>query len=225
MTSVRKDFSAVPVDTSGAPPSMRERILARALHLFNQSGIEYVAVRELARELGIRGGNITHHFPTKDDIIVAIASRLREIDESTVALPESPTLYGFMEMNHQVFRNHHEFRCLFLSLPKLMQNPEIAEHLGNTVVARREGVLLNYLTRLQEAGLLTRTLGRSEAARIVSFMALVHHGWIIDGSVSYRERSPEWRMSHYLHVVADHLRGFATIGGRVELQRFVRELD
>jgi AcrR family transcriptional regulator len=225
MTNHEEELSTIPFDTSGDAPSMRERILARALHLFNQSGIEYVAVRELARDLGIKGGNITHYFPTKDDIIVALASRLQEIDERTVSLPGNPTLYGFMEMNHQVFRNHHEFRCLFLSLPKLMQNPAIAGHLRSTVAARREGVLLNYLTRLQEAGLLTRTLGRSEATRIVSFLALVHHGWIIDGSVSFRERSPGWRMSHYLHIVADHLRGFATIGGRVELQRFVRELD
>lgn len=43
----------------------KERIVSKALELFNEHGIEYVGLRELAAHLGIRVSNITYYFPTK----------------------------------------------------------------------------------------------------------------------------------------------------------------
>ncbi len=47
----------------------REIILDKALKMFNERGIEYVGLRELAGVLGIRVSNITYYFPTKDDLV------------------------------------------------------------------------------------------------------------------------------------------------------------
>ena len=46
-----------------------EKILAKALEMFNERGIEYVGMRELAATLNIRVSNITYYFPTKDDLV------------------------------------------------------------------------------------------------------------------------------------------------------------
>ena len=45
-----------------------EKILSKALELFNARGIEYVGLRELAGILEMRVSNITYYFPTKDEL-------------------------------------------------------------------------------------------------------------------------------------------------------------
>jgi AcrR family transcriptional regulator len=201
--------------------TLRERILERALELFNERGIEYVGVRELARDLGIKGGNITYHFPTKDDLVVAIGLELRKLNDATIRLPSEPSLEGFLEMLRQAFQNHHRFRCLFLSLPKLLlQNEALAAAYLPTKEAERRSVLLNYLERLQDSGLLRRNVTSEERRRIVSFCALLTRGWIGDGRVSFPDATPQWQMDHYLHLLVDHLTDFAALRGRAELRRF-----
>lgn len=201
--------------------TLRERILQRALELFNERGIEYVGVRELARDLGIQAGNISYHFPTKDDLVLAIGLQLRELNDATIRLPDELSLIGFLEMLEQAFRNHHRFRCLFLSLPKLLiQNDEMAAaYVGTREVARRQ-VIEGYLKELGESGLLRLELTDHERRRITSFCALVARGWIGDAWVSFPDATPEWQMDHYLHLVVDHLHGFATPRGRTQLARY-----
>ena len=213
-----------PASEKDRPLPMRMRILERALQLFNERGIEYVAIRELARDLGIKGGNITYHFPTRDDLVLAIAEQVREADAEAIRVPRNPTLYDFLEMHRASFRNHHRFRCLFLSLPRLLDNERLADGLRAAMEAGGSGVVPQYLTKLRDAGAMVRTLGSREIERISAFIALVNHGWLADAAITMPHLDPEAQMAQYLQIIADHLRGFATIGGRVDLQRFMREL-
>lgn len=208
--------------TSDAPaPTTRERILSRALELFNERGIEYVGVRELARELELQPGNISYHFSTKDDLVLAIGLQLRELNDATIALPGTPTLEGLLETLRQAFRNHWRYRCLFLSLPKLLeQNEAMAEAYVRTREVERRELLHGWLERLVDGGLLRSGVTSEERWRIATFCALVARGWIGEGRVSFPDASPEWRMDHYLHIVADHLEGYATPRGAAELARF-----
>ena len=207
------------------PPTLRERILHRALERFNAEGIEYVGIRDLARDLGIKGGNITYYFPTKDELVAAVGLRLRELNDRTIRVPEHPSLLAYMRMLRQAFQNHWRFRCLFMSMPNLMaQNVALSATYIGPVEKGRRRVIGDYLARLQDAGLLDPGITDEERERIVGFIALASRGWIGDASLSFRNRSPEWCMAYYLRVVADHLRGFATASGRRELARFEAEL-
>lgn len=49
--------------------STRERILRTAISLFAQKGFHKVTMREIAKECGIKGASIYHHFPSKDSIL------------------------------------------------------------------------------------------------------------------------------------------------------------
>jgi len=117
---------------------MRERILQRAVELFNERGVEYVGIRELAKDLGIKGGNINYYFPTKDDLVVAVGGLLRDRNDATLRIPESPSLSGYMEMLAAAFRNQYMFRGLFLSMPNLMlRNRKLAASYVGSVERQR----------------------------------------------------------------------------------------
>ena len=49
----------------------------KALEWFNERGIEYVGLRELASVLNIRVSNISYYFPTKDDLVYALSLELK----------------------------------------------------------------------------------------------------------------------------------------------------
>jgi AcrR family transcriptional regulator len=215
-----------PPDGSGLSPGLRERILERALERFNAEGIEYVGVRELAKDLGVKGGNITYYFPTKDDLVAAVGAQLRDLNDATIAVPETPSLLVFLRMVQQVFLNHYRFRCLFLSLPNLMRhNEKVAAGYVGPVERRRRQVLATYLDSVRRAGSIHASTSAEALERLVGFVGLVSRSWIGDASISHRERDPRWCMTHYLLMVCDHLRGFATDQGRQELAIFEAELQ
>jgi len=207
------------VKNLGGEP-MRERILQRAVELFNERGVEYVGVRELAKDLGIKGGNITYYFPTKDDLVVAVAGLLRQRNDATLRIPASPSLSAYMAMLTAAFQNQYAFRGLFLSMPNLMlRNQKLAAGYVGSVEKERRRVLRDYLAALQAAGYLRPNVEGEVLDRTVSFIGLVTRGWIGDASISFRDRTPDWCMAHYLAITADHLAGLATEQGLADLRR------
>src|SRR5688572_10407957 len=170
---------------------MREQILDRAVELFNDRGVEYVGIRELAKDLGIKGGNITYYFPTKDDLVVAVAQRLLALNNATVRIPEDPSLSGYVAMIEQTFLNHYAYRGLFMSMPNMMkQNEKLAAGYVGTTEKERRRVLRGYLEALRDNGLLRDDLKGGELDRAVSFMGLIARSWIGDASITFRDRDP-----------------------------------
>jgi AcrR family transcriptional regulator len=199
---------------------VREEILDRAVELFNERGVEYVGIRELAKELGIKGGNITYYFATKDDLVVGVAQRLRALNNATVRIPEEPSLSAYVAMLEQTFRNHYAFRGLFMSMPNMMrQNAKLAAGYVGTTEKERRRVLRAYLEALRDAGLLRDDLTAGELERAVSFMGLLARAWIGDASITFRDRSAEWCMRHYRDIAVDYLSALATAQGREDLAR------
>ena len=52
--------------------ALREDIITTATALFNKRGYHRVGMRDIAADLGISTGNLTYHFPKKQDILQAI---------------------------------------------------------------------------------------------------------------------------------------------------------
>jgi AcrR family transcriptional regulator len=199
---------------------VRDDILDRAIDLFNERGIEYVGIRELAKDLGIKGGNITYYFPTKDDLVLAVALRLRERNDATIRLPEQPSFAAYVEMLQQAFRNHWTFRCLFMSMPNLLaHNPKLAAGYIGAKESERRRVVRDFLEALRADGSIRPDVDDAALDRAVSFISLVSRSWIGDASISFRNRSAAWSMQHYLQIIMDFLAGIATAKGRRDLAR------
>jgi AcrR family transcriptional regulator len=64
----------------------RERIVEVAGRLADAEGLEAVSVRRLAAELGVRGPSLYNHFPTKAEIVDAVADAVvAQVDVSAFA--------------------------------------------------------------------------------------------------------------------------------------------
>src|SRR5687768_2123321 len=110
-----------------------EKILSKALEMFNERGVEYVGLRELAGLLEMRVSNITYYFPTKDDLVYQLSVELNQLNSKVLVADEHITISTFIEMLRTVFYNHLKFRCLLLSFVHLMeQNKKISTRYNQT---------------------------------------------------------------------------------------------
>src|ERR1043165_3123918 len=93
-----------------------EKIVQAALRMFNEGGIEYVGMRELAADLGMRIGNLTYYFPTKDDLVFSISQAYTESNSKIHSELPVKSLYDFLHKNKLLFENGLKYQCLLLSM-------------------------------------------------------------------------------------------------------------
>jgi AcrR family transcriptional regulator len=201
----------------------RYKILDKALEMFNERGIEYVGLRELALILEIRVSNITYYFPTKDDLVYALSLELRKENAEIIVERESLTMLAFLQMLHRVFQNHVRFRCLLLSVVHLMQqNKHMAEEYKKTQNVRNATIRSN-LQVLTDAGYL-RVTDETDLEFLVSGISLISRFWISEAAVSFRKLSTDQQIHHYLSLLAKLLMPYCTEKARKDIQMFLENL-
>jgi AcrR family transcriptional regulator len=201
-----------------------EKILAKALVMFNERGIEYVGLRELAAILDMRVSNITYYFPTKDDLVYQIAVALNESNSKLFVHNPAVTLEGFIHMLKLVYENQLTYKCLFLSFVHLMeQNKKIALRYQQTQTNRFNTLRLNLQTLVQSGELLIED--DKELEIVHSTLTLVNRFWISEAQISYRHLSARQQVNHYILIVTRLLLPYASPEGATKLKLLLKNAD
>jgi AcrR family transcriptional regulator len=202
----------------------KDKILDKALEMFNERGIEYVGLRELAGILDMRVGNITYYFPTKDDLVYELSLALRKKNSEIMVPSENITLTRFLEIQYKVFQHHQQFRCLMLSFVHLMQqNKLIAEAYKETQKARKNTIKTN-LKVLTESGYL-HVKDEAELEFLVTTLALISRFWISEAAISFRNQTSEQQIRYYLKLVTTLFLPYSTSKGKKEISLYLENLE
>ncbi|RYY23477.1 MAG: TetR/AcrR family transcriptional regulator [Chitinophagaceae bacterium] len=202
----------------------QQKILDKALEMFNERGIEYVGLRELAAVLGIRVGNITYYFPTKDDLVFALSAELSKSNGSILVTDENLTITGFLETQYKLFQNQQRFRCLLLSFVHIMtQNKKLADVYKHTQNKRLEAFRKNIRT-LAAKGYL-KLQQESQADVLVSALSLIGRFWISEAAISFRNLTGEQQVRHYINLIANLFLPFASARGKKDIKTFLKEFQ
>jgi AcrR family transcriptional regulator len=197
----------------------RDKILDKALEMFNERGIEYVGLRELASVLDMRVSNITYYFPTKDDLVYALSLELSKANAAIIVEQENLTMAAFLEMLYRVFQNHIKFRCLLLSVVHLTkQNKHMAAAYKKTQKTRNTTIQSN-LQSLEHSGYL-KIKDETDREFLVSGISLISRFWISEAAISFRQLSVAEQMRYYLFLITKLLMPHATIKARAEIRNF-----
>lgn len=200
-----------------------EKILAKALEMFNERGIEYVGMRELAATLNIRVSNITYYFPTKDDLVNQLSLELNNLNSTVFVANENMSVSSFLEMLSNVFRNHVKYRCLLLSFVHLMeQNKVISVRYKKTEKDRNTVIRSNVKALVKSAYL--KVEDESDIEFLTSTLSLIIRFWISEAAVSHSRLSVQGQINHYLSMVIKLLSSFSTAKAKKELEAFSERL-
>ena len=196
-----------------------ERIVAKALEMFNQSGVEYVGMRELAAALDMRVGNVTYYFPTKDDLVNRISLDLAEENNKIIIPVEDVTMRTFFEMVDQVFHNHVKYRCLMLSFVHIMARNPIISKRYSKIQSRRNETWFNNIQALKKGKYISAEI--KEIDFLVSTISLIARFWISEAAVSYKGLSEPQQLQHYMQMIARIFLPYATAKGKKELEELM----
>jgi len=198
----------------------KTKITEKALGLFNQNGIEYVGMRELAASLGMQIGNITYYFPTKNDLVNQLAVDLSALNAKILTPPGNLSMLSFLEMRARVFENQYAYRCLFLSFVHLIkQNPIIAKRYKKVEKERAEGLIDN-IKMLEKEKYLKIDSGE-DIAFLASTMGLIARFWISEAAISYNHLPVDHQIRHYSGLIAKIVAPFATKRGHTQIDEFL----
>lgn len=101
-----------------------ERILNTALRLFNQFGVDRVPVYKIAADIGISPGNLTYHFPRKQDIIYQLIDNLEAEASVVLTSKRNPGASELAEYLIRLFRLMWRYHFFFESLTYLTETDE-----------------------------------------------------------------------------------------------------
>ena len=201
----------------------RGKILDKALEMFNERGIEYVGLRELAAILDIRVGNITYYFPTKDDLIFELSQELGKANSEVIIKDENLTMFTFLDMMKRVFYNHVRFRCLLLSFVHVMQQNKLVKTAYKKRQSERAETIRSNLETLVEKGYIKVEEGDLDF--LVSAISLISRFWISEAAVSLRNLETDDQVKHYLIMITKLLLPYTGVKGKNEMARFVEGLS
>ena len=185
----------------------RARILTAAAQLFEQQGYRSVSMRAIAAQLGISVGNLTYHFPHKQDIATALA----EQEMTAIILPEEatlPALDGYLRRMLLSLVDHARMfddPLLFEDLPWCQQ--ENADR-----ITRLQQNLERLLSQL---GRFRQELRGQTLQDVITLIMFSHVGWQQKVSVSRQPAGAA--VEDMMRIQWLLLRPYLTEEGRAEL--------
>ncbi len=201
----------------------KDKIILEAVKLFNEQGLHFVGVRELARALQISPGNLSYHFSRKDDIIVEILKRLRVANNKAYREYQegAATLERFFVLLRQVFQNQYDFRGItLLSVRQIFKDLSALGFDYDAVQKKRKAFFRNTFQAFIEDGRLKEEREREDIEFLVSVMTLIGRFWLSESQVSFRNWEREKVIDYYLRLLARHFLLFATEKGAREIHAF-----
>lgn len=203
----------------------KERILEVSLNLFNTIGLNQVGVRQIAQALNISPGNLSYHFPRKEDLILTLIHRLSALNDQAYQdfFAGPANLDRYLQTLHLVFNNQYHYRGLLLAGQRDVQSfMTQAGYNYPATESKRLQTLRDIIEKLVEHQQLKAE--SEDIDFLISFMSLFARFWIQESSLSQRFNQPQDTIRHYLRLLAAQFSLFATDNGKQEIRRFLSSL-
>jgi AcrR family transcriptional regulator len=103
----------------------RERILTTAYRLFTRRGIRAVGTEEVIAQSGVAKATLYRHFPSKNDLVLAVLQRREElwtlemVEQQSRLRGDTPEeqLLAIFDVFHDWFQEHEEYDgCSFINV-------------------------------------------------------------------------------------------------------------
>ncbi|MGQ0835291.1 MAG: TetR/AcrR family transcriptional regulator [Gammaproteobacteria bacterium] len=156
-----------------------QRIIERAVELFNEHGVKAISLNRIAESLNISPGNLHYHYRTKDDVILAIFERLKN-DPSQVSERDclTPTLAHMRWMFERYSSLVWRYRFFFRELSALTEEIPLVRHSYFENRRERMAALEHFFETLIDVGVMRRPEPPATVALLVALSWMVSDHWI-----------------------------------------------
>lgn len=157
----------------------RARILTAARALFNARGVAQVATRDIAAYLGMSQGNLTYHFPKRDQLVESLyLEAMDKLGAQVAAVSEGAfSLFRLFELQQVQATLQEQYWFLWMDFTAIRQaHSAIADHFKQQLLQRQE-TFHQMLIALQEAGYMQGDLPHKAKGYLFEQMLLIGNFW------------------------------------------------
>lgn len=200
----------------------KDRILSKALDLFNEKGVKNVTLRQIALTLRMSQGNLNYHFKTKAEIVSQLYFELvekmdREMDKVTES---QPTLHFLRESAFVSMNVLYGYRFITRDLYHVLgSNEALKSHYLQLQQKRKQQYVLMF-QNLKKEGLMREEELEGEFDRLYERMNILGDNWI--NAADFFRQESESKVSDYHALLFEVIYPYLTKKGKEQYLEMIR---
>ncbi|CAD0220966.1 TetR/AcrR family transcriptional regulator [Chryseobacterium sp. D764] len=159
----------------------KDKILSKALELFNDKGYNNITTRHIAAELNISAGNLHYHFRHSEDIIKILFSELiLKMDEllSQMKKIENKSLEDLYQFTYSICEIFYSYRFIFVNFIDILnQIPEIESRYEGINFSRKEEFQLIF-SDLQKSNIVQKDVPHFILDCLIEQIFIIADNWL-----------------------------------------------
>lgn len=193
----------------------KDRILEKALELFNEKGISSVSSKHISDALGISYGNLCYHFPRKDDIILQLYLNMQtRVDEQFKNIEQEVLNFEFMLPKLRVlFEEIYRYKFIYLGITKVVRHFDYIKNHSKQQVKLRGMMLHNMGEFLVKEGYMKPFKAEKHKDMLVNALLMITNSWVSDAETFY-EGAEDEKVDYYMQLYFNLIFPLLTDKGR-----------
>jgi len=186
-----------------------EKIVGKALTLFNEKGVDQVSSLEISQSLNISYGNLTYHYKKKDDIVLALYAQMQQsLNTSINRLVQcifEETFYP--KLVNEIFDVIWNYRFIYLNINSLMNQFEFICESEKSYYATRIKILNRAKKYLIQEGYLKPEINNNYES-LIQNLNMILYAWITDAKLFYEgdeDKKIDIYVSLFYNVALTHV--------------------
>lgn len=163
-------------------------IADKAREVFNAKGVGTASLRDIAEALGIAYGNLTYHFPKKEDLVLHLYLGMMEAHRLVSAAfspspnpdPKAGLLRSLIRAPGATFALSLEYLFLFRDFAEIMRDFPIVAAIQRRTVEARKAALGGLFGALQAQGLLRKDLEPADISHLMDMSGAMRTFFFMD---------------------------------------------
>lgn len=200
----------------------KEKILAKALQLYNEKGVEIVTSRQIAMALNMSQGNLCYHFPKKEAIIVALYEQLvKKFDDLYLQFSTAPSdnkippLQVFLTIINITNQYFIDYKFLMLNFVQIMRwHPSIKAHYQALTLERTQQNI-NLFSYFQQIGILKTEQYEGQYLQIIEQFMILNNFWLSHAEILFQSKESA-KIDHFNQLVGSFIFPYLTEKGQKE---------
>ncbi len=163
----------------------KDRILEKALLLFNEKGLATITLRKIASELGMSQGNLNYHFKKREAIITELYFNLvDDMDNNLRAVfSQKINLNSYYQLTSTTIQYFYKYRFIFLDFTQIIrENDTIKKHYNQLLLAREQQAA-DFFKMLIHQQIIRPEAFSNEYANVYKRIQILSDFWISSQSI------------------------------------------
>ncbi len=199
----------------------KDKILKKALHLFNEKGIDQVSIRALAEQhLGISHGNLRYHFKSKEVIIVQLYHNMLEELNSNIEQKNQPSQCISHVLNRikAGFEIQYKYKFISINLVEICRKIEAIHNQYRELKQRRWEEFRESVKNLSHSGYV-KPDSEEELRSFFTVYNILGNFWAIEADLQGEVQEKDL-VSHYFRVNCNMIIPHLTEKGLAEFNQY-----